>query len=80
MTTKHKSPTSGSSIHPCLSEFIGGRQSIVGSKHNSFYHFWQKFTLSHKHHSTKKHVYNEIGMHLKHMRNNETCMRLYEII
>ncbi|RWV77564.1 hypothetical protein GW17_00061584 [Ensete ventricosum] len=27
MTTKHKSPTSRSSIHPRLSEVIGGRQS-----------------------------------------------------
>ncbi|RRT36866.1 hypothetical protein B296_00031685 [Ensete ventricosum] len=27
MTSKHKSPTSRSSIHPRLSEIIGGRQS-----------------------------------------------------
>ncbi|RWW55643.1 hypothetical protein BHE74_00037700 [Ensete ventricosum] len=45
----------GSSIHPRLGEVRRGRQSIAGSKHNSFYHFWQRFTLSHKHQSTKGH-------------------------
>ncbi|THU58542.1 hypothetical protein C4D60_Mb03t15450 [Musa balbisiana] len=39
MTTKHKSPTSGSSIHPRLSEVIRGQQSITGFMHNSLYHF-----------------------------------------
>ncbi|RWV87177.1 hypothetical protein GW17_00050859, partial [Ensete ventricosum] len=47
------SPTFGSFIHPRLSEVIGGWQSIAGSKHNSLYHFWQQFTLSHKYRSTK---------------------------
>ncbi|RWW25609.1 hypothetical protein BHE74_00020724 [Ensete ventricosum] len=71
---------SGSTIHPRLSEVIGGWQSITGSKHNSFYYLWQNFTLSHKHQSTKGYVYNEIGMNPKYIRNNVTCMRLYEII
>ncbi|RWW40866.1 hypothetical protein BHE74_00035491, partial [Ensete ventricosum] len=74
------SPTSRSSIHPRLGEVRRGRQSIAGSKHNSLYHYWQRFILSHKHRSTKGCVNNEIGMHWKHMRNNETCMRLYRII
>ncbi|RWW19048.1 hypothetical protein BHE74_00028113 [Ensete ventricosum] len=36
MTTKHKSPTSGSSIHPRLSEVIGGRQSTWDLSITSF--------------------------------------------
>ncbi|RZR95365.1 hypothetical protein BHM03_00024210, partial [Ensete ventricosum] len=47
---------------------------------NSLYHFWQRYILSHKHRSTKGCVNNEIGIHRKHMRNNETCMRLYRTI
>ncbi|RZS18525.1 hypothetical protein BHM03_00050816 [Ensete ventricosum] len=46
---------SGSSIHPRLGEVRRGRQSIAGSKHNSLYHFWQRFILSHKHQNTKGH-------------------------
>ncbi|RWW15975.1 hypothetical protein BHE74_00015924 [Ensete ventricosum] len=42
-----------SSIHPHLDEVIGGRQSITGSKHNSFYHFWKRFKLSHKNYSVR---------------------------
>ncbi|RWV81895.1 hypothetical protein BHE74_00046115 [Ensete ventricosum] len=80
MTIKQKSPTSGSSIHPCLGEAKRGRQSIAGSNHNSLYHFWKRFTLSHKHRSPKGYVNKGIGTHRKHMRNNETCMRLYKII
>ncbi|RZS08619.1 hypothetical protein BHM03_00039651 [Ensete ventricosum] len=56
------------------------RQSITGSKHNSLYHFWQRFILSHKHQNTKGYMNNEIDTHRKHMRNNETSMRLYKII
>ncbi|RRT33920.1 hypothetical protein B296_00055963, partial [Ensete ventricosum] len=41
MTNRQKYPTSESSIHPRLSEVNGGRQSIMSSKHNTLYHFWQ---------------------------------------
>ncbi|RWV86624.1 hypothetical protein GW17_00051466, partial [Ensete ventricosum] len=74
------SPTSRSSIHPRLGEVRRGRQSIAGSKHNSLYYFWQRFTLSHQHKSTKVHINNEIGTYQKHMRNNETSICLYKII
>ncbi|RWV98898.1 hypothetical protein GW17_00038226 [Ensete ventricosum] len=67
-----------SSIHPHLDEVIGGRQSITGSKHNSLYHLWQKFTLSHKHHNTKDIVRNKIDTYQKHILNNETYICLYE--
>ncbi|RZR72304.1 hypothetical protein BHM03_00012136 [Ensete ventricosum] len=80
MTIKQKSLTFGSSIHPRLGEARRGRQSIVGSNHNSLYHFWQRFTLSHKHQSTKGYVNNEIGTYRKHMQNNEISMHLYKII
>ncbi|RZR78112.1 hypothetical protein BHM03_00003370 [Ensete ventricosum] len=70
MTTKHKSPTSRSSIHSRLDKVIGGRQSIVGSKHNSLYHFRQKFTLSHETKVQKDIMSNKIGIYHKHIRNN----------
>ncbi|RWW53352.1 hypothetical protein BHE74_00040166, partial [Ensete ventricosum] len=74
------SPTSRNSIHPRLGEVRKGRQSIAGSKHNSHYHFLQRFILSHQYQSTKGHVNNEIGTHRKHIRNNETSIRLCKII
>ncbi|RRT35992.1 hypothetical protein B296_00051395 [Ensete ventricosum] len=49
MTTKHKSPTSGSSIHPRLSEVSRANKSIAGSEHDTLYHFWQRSRKSHKH-------------------------------
>ncbi|RRT42306.1 hypothetical protein B296_00044541 [Ensete ventricosum] len=55
MTTKHKSPTCGSSIHLHLSEVNGADKSIVSSEHNTLYHFWQRSMISHKYHSTKGH-------------------------
>ncbi|RRT67087.1 hypothetical protein B296_00003998 [Ensete ventricosum] len=55
MTIKHKSLTSGSSIHPRLSEVNGAGKSIVGSEHNILYHFWQRSRISHKYQSTKEH-------------------------
>ncbi|RWW15210.1 hypothetical protein GW17_00020962 [Ensete ventricosum] len=64
MATKHKSPTSGSFIHPRLSEAIGGRQSIAGSKHNTFYHFLQRSIISHKHQSTKGHMNNKVSTYI----------------
>ncbi|RZS05232.1 hypothetical protein BHM03_00035719 [Ensete ventricosum] len=39
MTTKLKSPTSRSSIHPYLSEVNQVGKSIAVSKHNTLYHF-----------------------------------------
>ncbi|RWV90065.1 hypothetical protein BHE74_00020088 [Ensete ventricosum] len=73
MTTKHKSLTSGSSIHPRLSEVIGGQQSKAGSSITPF-------TISGKgsHYPTntrvQKDMNKEIDMHWKHMRNNESFM------
>ncbi|RWV77167.1 hypothetical protein GW17_00062045 [Ensete ventricosum] len=66
MTIKQKSPTFGSSIHPRLGEVRRGWQSIAGSKHNSIYHFWQRFTLSHKH-QNKKDMSNKSVIYRKHM-------------
>ncbi|RZR93252.1 hypothetical protein BHM03_00021714 [Ensete ventricosum] len=70
---------SKSSIHPHLIKVIGGRQSIMGSKHNSFYHFLQRFTLSYKHQSTKD-MSNKISLYRKHMWNNKIYMCQYEIL
>ncbi|RWW06386.1 hypothetical protein GW17_00030291 [Ensete ventricosum] len=73
MTTKYKTPTSGSSINPRLSEVIGGRQSKASSS-------IAPFTISGKgsHYPTntkvQKDMNNEIDTHSKHMRNNESCM------
>ncbi|RWW54438.1 hypothetical protein BHE74_00038985 [Ensete ventricosum] len=67
---------SGSSIHPCLGEVNGGRQSNAGSKHNTLYHFWQWSIISHKHQST-----NDI--YQKHMRNNKYIyanMKQYDLL
>ncbi|RZS25257.1 hypothetical protein BHM03_00058439 [Ensete ventricosum] len=73
MTTKHKSPTSRSSIHPRLSEVIGGWQSKAGSSITPFTIFGKG-----SHYPTSTRVQTdmskEIDMHQKHMRNNESCM------
>ncbi|RRT31170.1 hypothetical protein B296_00056280 [Ensete ventricosum] len=66
MTTKHKSPTFGSSIHPRLSQVIGGRQSTWALSITPF-------IISDKdsHYPTntrvQKDMSNEFGIYRKHM-------------
>ncbi|RRT80672.1 hypothetical protein B296_00000037 [Ensete ventricosum] len=79
MTTKHKSPTSRSSIHPRLSEVIGGRQSTRALS-------LTPFTISGKgsHYPTNTRVQkcmsNEFDIYRKHMRSNKSYMHLNRII
>ncbi|RWV96310.1 hypothetical protein GW17_00040991 [Ensete ventricosum] len=79
MTTKHKSPTSRSSIPPRLSEVIGGRQSTRALSIASF-------TISGKgsHCPTnigvQKDMSNKFDIYRKHMRNNKSYMHLNRII
>ncbi|RWV79508.1 hypothetical protein GW17_00059352 [Ensete ventricosum] len=79
MTTKHKSPTSRSSIHPRLSEVIGDRQNIRALSITSF-------TISGKdsHCPTntrvQKDTSNEFCIYWKHMLNNKSYMCLNRII
>ncbi|RRT38222.1 hypothetical protein B296_00034672 [Ensete ventricosum] len=79
MTTKHKSPTSKSSIHPRLSEVIGGRQSIWALRIT-------QFTISSKgshcptNTGVQKDMSNKFGIYQKHMRNNKSYMCLNRII
>ncbi|RRT48881.1 hypothetical protein B296_00017251 [Ensete ventricosum] len=77
MTTKHKSPTSKSSIHPCLSEVIGAQQSTQAISITPF-------TISSKHCPTnigvQKDMSNKFGIYRKHMRNNKSYMHQNRII
>ncbi|RRT57572.1 hypothetical protein B296_00000670 [Ensete ventricosum] len=79
MTTKYKSLTSRSSIHPRLSEAIRGRQSITGSKHTPFIIYGKG---SHYPTNTivQKNISNKSDIYRKHMRNNEIYMFQYEAI
>ncbi|RWW38691.1 hypothetical protein BHE74_00056058 [Ensete ventricosum] len=75
MTTKHKSLTSRSSIHPRLSEVIGGRQS---TRALSITHFTISSNGSHCPINTEvqKDMNNKFGIYRKHMRNNKSYIRL----
>ncbi|RWV93985.1 hypothetical protein GW17_00043519 [Ensete ventricosum] len=79
MTTKYKSPTSRSSIHPHLSEVIGGRQSTRALSITPF-------TISAKgshcptNTGVQKDIGNKFGIYRKHMRNNKSYMRRNRII
>ncbi|RRT49907.1 hypothetical protein B296_00002351 [Ensete ventricosum] len=79
MTTKHKSPISGSSIHPRLSEVIGGRQNIWALSITPFI-----ISSKGSHYPTntrvQKNMSNEFDIYHKHMWNNESYMRLNRII
>ncbi|RRT70713.1 hypothetical protein B296_00030351 [Ensete ventricosum] len=79
MTTKHKSPTFGSSIHPYLSEVIGVRQS---TRALSITPFIISGKVSHCPTNTgvQKDMGNEFGIYWKHIRNNKSCMHLNKII
>ncbi|RWW35679.1 hypothetical protein BHE74_00059357 [Ensete ventricosum] len=74
MTTKHKPPTSGSSIYPRLSEVSGAGKSIAGSEHNTLYHFWQRSRKYPINTRVQKNMSNKSGIYQKHMRNNEIYM------
>ncbi|RRT64454.1 hypothetical protein B296_00004336, partial [Ensete ventricosum] len=69
----------GSSIHPCLSEVIGGWQSTWALSITLF-------TISGKgsHCPTntrvQKDISNEFGIYQKHMQNNKSYMHLNRII
>ncbi|RWW05973.1 hypothetical protein GW17_00030730 [Ensete ventricosum] len=79
MTIKHKSLTSGSFIHPHLSEVIGGQQSTRALRITPF-------TISGKgsHCPTnikvQKDMSNEFGIYQKHMQDNKSYMHLNKII
>ncbi|RZS09010.1 hypothetical protein BHM03_00040043 [Ensete ventricosum] len=75
MTTKHKSPTFGGSIHPCLSEVIGGRQRTWAL---SITHFTISGKGSYYLTNTRveKDISNEFGIYRKHIRNNKSYMCL----
>ncbi|RWW03605.1 hypothetical protein GW17_00033232 [Ensete ventricosum] len=79
MITKHKSPKSRSSIHPRLSEVIGGQQSTWALSITPF-------TISGKgsHCPTntrvQKDMSNEFGLYRKNMQNNKSYMPLNRII
>ncbi|RWV80116.1 hypothetical protein GW17_00058661 [Ensete ventricosum] len=74
MTTKHKSPTSGSSIHPRLNEVSGAGKSIAGSEHNTLYQFWQWSRKYPTNTRVQKDMSYKIGIYQKHMRNNKIYM------
>ncbi|RRT31551.1 hypothetical protein B296_00032931 [Ensete ventricosum] len=79
MTTKHKSPTSRSSIHPRLSEVIGDRQSIPALSITSF-------TISDKEShcptntGVQKDMSNKFDIYQKHLQNNKSYICLNRII
>ncbi|RWW01054.1 hypothetical protein BHE74_00055087, partial [Ensete ventricosum] len=73
------SSTSESSIHPCLGEVNGGRQSIVALSTIPFTISGKglKYPIDTR---VQKDMNNEFGIYRKHMRNNKTCTRLNKII
>ncbi|RZS28127.1 hypothetical protein BHM03_00061687 [Ensete ventricosum] len=79
MTTKYKSPTSWSSIHPRLSEVIGSRQSTRALSITPF-------TISGKgsyyptNTGVQKDMSNKFDIYRKHMQNNKLYMILNRII
>ncbi|RWV78612.1 hypothetical protein GW17_00060391 [Ensete ventricosum] len=77
MTTKHKSLTFGSSIHPRLSEVIGGRQSKASSSITPFI-ISGKGSYYPTNIKVQKDMNNKIDMYRKHIRNNKSCMRPYK--
>ena len=79
MTTWQKSPTSGSSIHPRLSEVNGAGRAIAGSKHNSLYHFWQRFTISHKTPEYKKVVRTITLTHIRSTCGTTKCTYAFRV-
>ncbi|RRT35750.1 hypothetical protein B296_00026834 [Ensete ventricosum] len=79
MTTKHKSPTSESSIHPRLSEVIGADKSIAGSEHNKYpLPFLAKVHKYPTNTRVQKDMSNKSDISRKHMQNNEIYMCEHE--
>ncbi|RRT41465.1 hypothetical protein B296_00000672 [Ensete ventricosum] len=74
MTTKHKSPTFGSSIHPRLSEVNRAGKNIANSEHNTRYHLWHRSRKYPTNTIVQKNISNKSGIYRKHMRNNEIYM------
>ncbi|RWV82546.1 hypothetical protein GW17_00055949 [Ensete ventricosum] len=79
MTTKHKSPTFRSSIHPRLNEVIGGQQSTQALSITPFI-IYGKCSHCPINTGVQKDMSNEFGIYRKHMRNNKTYMHLNRII
>ncbi|RWW47497.1 hypothetical protein BHE74_00046505 [Ensete ventricosum] len=79
MTTKHRSPTSRSSIHPRLSEVIGGQQSTRALS-ISFFTISDKGSHCPTNIRVQKDMSNEFGIYQKHMRNNKSYIHLNRII
>ncbi|RRT59159.1 hypothetical protein B296_00041600 [Ensete ventricosum] len=79
MTTKHKSPTSRSSIHPRLSEVIGDRQSTWALSITPFTIFG-KGSYYPANIEVQKDMSNKSGIYRKNKRNNEIYMCQYKAI
>ncbi|RRT55172.1 hypothetical protein B296_00016276 [Ensete ventricosum] len=79
MTTKHKSPTSRSSIYSCLSEVIGGRQSTRALS-ITLLTIYGKGSHCPTNTEVQKDMSNKFGIYRKHMWNNKSYMRLNRII
>ncbi|RZS00993.1 hypothetical protein BHM03_00030790 [Ensete ventricosum] len=79
MTTKHKSPTSRSSIHRRLSEVIGDRQSKRALSITPFI-ISGKGSHCPTNIRVQKDMSNKFGIYRKHMRNSKSYMRLNRII
>ncbi|RRT53504.1 hypothetical protein B296_00002451 [Ensete ventricosum] len=79
MTTKHKSLTSRSSIHPRLSEVIGGWQSTWALSITLFTIFG-KGSYCPIDTGVQKHMSNKFDIYRKHMQNNKSYMRLNRVI
>ncbi|RWW35364.1 hypothetical protein BHE74_00059714 [Ensete ventricosum] len=79
MTTKHKFPTSRSSIHPRLSEVIVVRHSTQALSITLFI-ISGKGSHCPTNTRVQKDMRNEFGIYQKHMRNNKSYIHLNRII
>ncbi|RRT32180.1 hypothetical protein B296_00039820 [Ensete ventricosum] len=79
MTTKHKSHTSRNSIHPLLSEIIGGGQSTRALSITPFI-IYGKGLHCPTNTRVQKDMNYEFGIYRKHMQNNKSYMCLNRII
>ncbi|RWW42430.1 hypothetical protein BHE74_00052023 [Ensete ventricosum] len=79
MITKHKYSTSGSSIHPCVSEVIRGRQSTRALS-IALFTIFGKSSHCPTNTGVQKGMSNEFGIYRKHMRNNKSYLCLNRII
>ncbi|RRT70731.1 hypothetical protein B296_00013886 [Ensete ventricosum] len=79
MTTKYKSPTSRSSIHPRLSEVIGDQQSTRALSITPFT-IYGNGSYCCTNTRVQKDMSNKFDIYRKHMRNNKSYMHLNRII